>query len=293
MKDIIRKHLDRIEKEFKVKIVLSCESGSRAWGFPSEDSDYDIRFIYINERDWYLTIAEKRNVIELPINKDLDINGWDLRKSLQLLRKSNSPLLEWISSPIRYRVWDRAFKPLVKLSKKAFLPETSCHHYFSMAKNSISKFQNNEKIKIKAYMYAIRPILCCEWIIEHLKQPPMHIDDLLSNITNYKRFKESVKELISIKMDHAENYLVKRSETIEGFLIEKMVSLEKKIPPDLVSMNLTMFLKIYCVWRHLEDDFGSDLLRSHYNASHHVWIVGSSTKPRILSFQNEQLHEVN
>jgi predicted nucleotidyltransferase len=245
MKYIIENHLDRIEKEYKVKIVLSCESGSRAWGFPSNDSDYDVRFIYINERDWYLTIAEKRNVIELPINKDLDINGWDLRKSLQLLRKSNSPLLEWISSPIRYRVWDRAFKPLAKLSKKAFLPQTSCHHYLSMAKNSISKFQNNEKIKIKTYMYAIRPLLCCEWIIEHLKQPPMHIDDLLSDIKNHKGFKESVKELISIKMDHAENYLVMRSETMEGCLIEKMVSLEKKIPKNPPKLSIDEFDDVF------------------------------------------------
>ena len=94
-------------------------------------------------------------------------------------------------------------------------------------------------------MYAIRPILCCEWIIEHLKQPPMHIDDLLSNITNYKRFKESVKELISIKMDHAENYLVKRSETIEGFLIEKMVGLEKKIPKNPPKLSIDEFDDVF------------------------------------------------
>jgi predicted nucleotidyltransferase len=98
MQDKIISELDSIEKTRDVKIILASESGSRAWGFPSNDSDYDVRFIYVNKKDWYLTIAERRDVIELPVDGVLDINGWDLRKSLQLMKKSNSPLLEWLSS---------------------------------------------------------------------------------------------------------------------------------------------------------------------------------------------------
>jgi len=88
LKEKILNSLDQIEKEYKVKIILACESGSRAWGFPSKDSDYDVRFLYVNPRDWYLTISEKSYVIELPISDELDINGWDLKKALKLLRKS-------------------------------------------------------------------------------------------------------------------------------------------------------------------------------------------------------------
>ncbi len=110
MKQKIIDQLSSIEKEYSVTIILACESGSRAWGFPSSDSDFDVRFIYVNKKDWYLSIADKRDFIEIPIDDALDINGWELRKSLQLMRKSNSPLLEWLSSPIQYHVRHKASK---------------------------------------------------------------------------------------------------------------------------------------------------------------------------------------
>jgi uncharacterized protein len=95
MKQKIIEEIKKIEGTYKVKVLYACESGSRAWGFPSKNSDYDVRFIYIHEEDWYLSIDQKRDVIELPINDLLDINGWELTKALRLFRKSNPPLLEW------------------------------------------------------------------------------------------------------------------------------------------------------------------------------------------------------
>jgi predicted nucleotidyltransferase len=179
MKVKILENLKRIEIDYGVKIILACESGSRAWGFPSKDSDYDVRFIYVHPRDWYLPIHGKRDVIELPIDAELDINGWDIRKSLRLLRKSNSPLLEWLSSPIVYKNVEAAIFPFFELSKRAFLPESSCHHYLSMARSNILKFQNGQDVKIKTYLYAARTILCCKWIIKRMNQPPMQLQDLL------------------------------------------------------------------------------------------------------------------
>jgi hypothetical protein len=182
MRDKIDNELNTIEKSHDVKIILASESGSRGWGFPSCDSDYDVRFIYVNKMDWYLTIAEKRDVIELPIDNLLDINGWDLRKALQLMRRSNSPLFEWLCSPIRYRVWEKAVIKLEDLSKISFMPETSCYHYLSMVKKYIEEIEENEKVKLKTYMYAIRSVLCCKWIVAKLTQPPMNIFDLLAEI---------------------------------------------------------------------------------------------------------------
>lgn len=87
--------LQSIQEQETVRVLYACESGSRAWGFPSRDSDYDVRFIYVRPRDWYLSVdLERRDVIERPISDRLDVSGWDLRKALQLLRKSN---------PLRYR----------------------------------------------------------------------------------------------------------------------------------------------------------------------------------------------
>ena len=102
MEQAIKANLAEIEARENVRIVYACESGSRAWGFPSSDSDYDVRFIYLHPLEWYLSIVDKRDVIEDPITGQLDVNGWDLRKALQLFRKSNPPLFEWLNSPIVY-----------------------------------------------------------------------------------------------------------------------------------------------------------------------------------------------
>jgi predicted nucleotidyltransferase len=103
MREQVMANLRAIEAQHNVTILFACESGSRGWGFASPDSDYDVRFIYVNRLPWYLTVAPGRDVIELPISGDLDINGWDLRKALGLMRESNPTLLEWLRSPIVYR----------------------------------------------------------------------------------------------------------------------------------------------------------------------------------------------
>jgi predicted nucleotidyltransferase len=105
VKEEILSRIIEIEDEEGVRIFFACESGSRAWGFPSSDSDYDVRFLYLHPTEWYLSVnlEHKRDVIERPISGDLDINGWDLRKALILLRKGNPPLMEWLGSPIIYR----------------------------------------------------------------------------------------------------------------------------------------------------------------------------------------------
>jgi hypothetical protein len=102
IRSTVQTRLTGIENKYQVRILFACESGSRAWGFPSADSDFDVRFIYIHPVDWYLTTAEKKDVIEEPILDDIDLNGWEIRKALQLFRKSNPPLLE-------VRITDRLF----------------------------------------------------------------------------------------------------------------------------------------------------------------------------------------
>ncbi|MED1919930.1 nucleotidyltransferase domain-containing protein, partial [Bacillus thuringiensis] len=102
MREIILEKLKEIEQAHDLKVLFAVESGSRAWGFPSKDSDYDVRFVYVKKPEWYLSIDDKRDVVEEPINDLLDINGWDIRKALKLFRKSNPPLQEWLVSDIVY-----------------------------------------------------------------------------------------------------------------------------------------------------------------------------------------------
>jgi hypothetical protein len=128
--------LRRIKEKEGVRVIYACESGSRGWGFESPDSDYDVRFIYVHPLDWYLSIDDQKEVIETPIDDKLDINGWDIRKALVLLRKSNSVILEWLASPIRYYKYEPDLALLTDLSQKSFMPRSSCQHYLGMAMGS-------------------------------------------------------------------------------------------------------------------------------------------------------------
>jgi len=135
MNEKIIQYLDKIEKEKDVKILLACETGSRAWGFPSPDSDFDIRIIYVHKKDWYLSLSEKRDSIDLMFeNNEIDITGWDLRKSLRLLQKSNPPLLERIQSPILYKHNSSFLKEMNDLANSQYSRIATIHHYLSMAK---------------------------------------------------------------------------------------------------------------------------------------------------------------
>ena len=245
MKSRIEHELKEIEKNCKVKIIYACESGSRAWNFASANSDYDVRFIYAHPKNWYLTIAERRDVIEIPLDGELDINGWDIRKSLKLLRKSNSPLLEWLSSPIRYRNVRPVMNAFVELSTDAFLPESSCHHYLSMAKRVISDFDGGEEVKVKSYLYSLRTILCGKWIIKKLSQPPMRIQELLDEFIPSGAISEFVDEIIDEKSRSDENLKIKKSIEFEDYLKEQLRILGKTIPKNLNKIHIEKFDSVF------------------------------------------------
>lgn len=174
--------LEQIEREENVRILYACESGSRAWGFPSKDSDYDVRFLYVRPVDWYLSIFEKRDVIERPISDMLDINGWDLRKALNLFRKSNPPLLEWLQSPIVYKENFAIAEQIRRISPYTFSPKSCVYHYLHMAKGNYREYLQGEQVKIKKYFYVLRPILACEWIERYNTMPPIEFDRLVEAV---------------------------------------------------------------------------------------------------------------
>jgi predicted nucleotidyltransferase len=147
----IERRLDAIESESGVTIVFACESGSRAWGFASPDSDYDVRFLYVSHPSWYLSVdlEDKRDVIETPIEGVWDVNGWDLRKALRLYRKSNPPLLEWLQSPIVYREPSGAAGKLRNLVPSFYSPTASMYHYLHMAQKNYRTYLREEEVWTK------------------------------------------------------------------------------------------------------------------------------------------------
>ncbi len=156
MKNKILNKLKQIEQEKGVELLYACESGSRAWGFASPDSDYDIRFIYKHDLEYYLSLWEQTDVIEFMTEDDLDGSGWDLRKTVKLLAKSNAPLLEWLYSPVVYFENEAFATQMRELAKDCFSPIACLHHYLGTTKlflrlaHRISRKMDNRKQQFSA-----------------------------------------------------------------------------------------------------------------------------------------------
>lgn len=169
----IEQRLAIIESEHNVRVLFACESGSRGWGFASPDSDYDVRFIYVHPLPWYLHVSKERDVIELPISDVLDINGWELRKALGLLKKGNATLIEWLDSPIVYRA-DTTFLDGIRAAAcKTYQPERSFHHYVHMARGNYRMYLRGDMVRLKKYLYVLRPLLATLWIEQGRGIAPM------------------------------------------------------------------------------------------------------------------------
>ena len=179
MNDVILAELKKIEEKENVKIIMAIESGSRAWGFASPDSDYDVRFIYIRRPEDYLKLEGIRDVIEWQLDDVLDINGWDLKKVLQLLHKSNPTVFEWCASPIVYYQTEE-FEELKKILPEFFSVKKSLFHYWHMAETHYREYLKGEEVRLKKYFYALRPLLAAKWIIDKQAAPPMLFDELVS-----------------------------------------------------------------------------------------------------------------
>ena len=184
MKEQIIKRLKEIEVKHDVTILFAVESGSRAWGFASSDSDWDVRFVYVHNANWYTTVFPGRDVIE-EMDKDLDLDfaGWELRKALGLLYKGNPPLLEWLTSPQTYLTHAQAYPELQNLSKAFYSPKSAIYHYLHMAQGNYKTYiQGRDQVLTKKYLYIIRPLLACRWIEFHGTFPPMEINQTLMTL---------------------------------------------------------------------------------------------------------------
>lgn len=177
-----RAALAEIEATEGVRVLYAVESGSRAWGIPSQDSDYDARFVYVRPVDDYLTIDELRDVIERPVMGDLDVNGWDVRKALQLFRKSNPPLLEWLHSPIVYAEPHTLATQMRGLETAYFNARASVYHYLHMGRGNFRQYLQGEQVRTKKYFYVLRPILACMWLERFETTPPVGFGVLLETM---------------------------------------------------------------------------------------------------------------
>ncbi|MEL7312728.1 MAG: nucleotidyltransferase domain-containing protein [Pseudomonadota bacterium] len=176
--------LRRAEEEHQVKILHAVESGSRAWGFASPDSDYDVRFIYAHKAEWYLSfdVERRRDVIEYPIVDEIDCGGWDLKKALYLFTRTNGALLEWLASPIVYIQNGGFAKRLRELAPKHVNYTALCYHYSHMARGNAREYLFKDKARLKKYIYVLRPLLAIRYIQADLGVPPMEFEILVEAV---------------------------------------------------------------------------------------------------------------
>lgn len=229
MKDTILHKLKELELQQGIHILYACESGSRAWGFALPDSDYDVRFIYTRKIENYLSIANVRDVVELPVNEVLDISGWDIRKALQLFLKSNAPLFEWLQSPIIYKENEMYRIELRSLMKKYFSLRAGGNHYLSMAINTVEQELHGNKRKLKKYFYALRPMLACKWIIEKQEVPPMEFGILRTLITDLT-VQAEIDKLLSLKVTSDEKALTEPIFDIDNWISENLLFCKAQVP---------------------------------------------------------------
>src|SRR3989338_2246924 len=173
MREKIVHKLEEIQENKGIKILYAVESGSRAWGFESKDSDYDVRFLYLRPRDWYLKIRPEKDTIEILSEDLLDISGWDIKKALLLFGNSNPPLYEWLVSPVVYLEKGNLIQELRNLAISDYSLRACTYHYLHIARDNYRNYLVKEKVKIKKYFYALRPLLACFWIKEKNSLPPM------------------------------------------------------------------------------------------------------------------------
>ena len=248
IEEFIPECLKRIEEKYEVKILLAVESGSRAWGFASKDSDWDVRFIYVHKPEWYFNIDENRDVIEKLFDNDIDAVGWDIKKALMLLKRSNPSLMEWINSPIVYRAEEHFVNDLKQLAKECFNPTKAMYHYQRIYVKHDERYLQKQGYPMKRFMYYLRGILACQWIEKYKTLPPVAFQQLYDDIVEDQKIKEGIKELVNYKssgkeMDMSEvpEYLVNYYIALADHYSDIVGKFRPKVENSGISESLNQF----------------------------------------------------
>lgn len=220
MEELIRMKLKEIEEKEQVKILHAVESGSRAWGFASPDSDYDVRFIYVRPMEYYLRLEAKKDFIDWELDETLDINGWDLMKALQHFHKSNATLFEWANSPVVYDTTPM-WRQIAETASGYFSCKSAMYHYYGTANKNYHEYLTEDMVKYKKYFYVLRPILACKWIEERKCPPPVLFQTLVDEVLE-DSMKPQIDALVKKKMEMVESEKGKRVDAVNAYIVEKL-----------------------------------------------------------------------
>lgn len=225
IQELVTLKLKEIEKQEHVTILHAVESGSRAWGFASPDSDYDVRFIYRRGQNYYLGLQPKQDFIDWALDETLDINGWDLSKTLQHFHKSNATLFEWANSPVVYHTTPE-WAQIYDTAQKYFSCKSAMYHYYGTARKNYHEHLTGPLVKYKKYFYVLRPILACGWIEKKACPPPVLFDKLAGEVLE-DDMKTAVNRLLEMKKQMSESEKPPRIDQLNAY-IEKQLAYYKR-----------------------------------------------------------------
>ena len=241
MRQKIQELLDKTESERGIKILFAVEAGSRAWGFESQDSDYDVRFVYIPPIQRYLTLDTQRDVIEIT-HGDIDLVGWDIRKALTLFRKTNPNFIEWLNSPITYSEVNHhgtnLRQDLISCLPEYIGKKAMMSHYHGMAKRNWKEYLQESPVWTKKYLYVIRPLIACTWLQHESTTPSVNFRELLADtspLLKAKKFENttpndiirSIRELIERKIAGDELSKGPRIPALHHYISSEIVHFKK------------------------------------------------------------------
>ena len=245
--------LAQIRMSEEVGIPLAIESGSRAWGFPSPDSDYDSRFVFVRRLEDYLSPWPKRDVIETPLDGVLDVNGWDLRKALTLLLKGNAVVLEWVQSPIQYGVDPWFQGEFLAVATAVANRDLIIRHYRHTAERQQElHLSDPSQVRTKKLFYVLRPVLALRWLTQRptAAVPPMHFQTLMSETNLPADLEALLVELIAEKAEAGEQAQRPMPAPLTAFIERELAewqgsdkSTEQVVMPDAHRQLATSFLR--------------------------------------------------
>lgn len=230
MKDVILQKLAQIEQENSVRILLAVESGSRAWGYDSPDSDYDVRFIYVHPLDWYLRVLPQPDVIQyMSDDHQLDFSGWELRKTLQLLRKTNPNLSDWLMTDVIYMADPQFLQEIRVAQAENYNPIHAIYHFFNIAKKHDEAYLSRNGYTLKRFLYFLRGLLACEYIERHKCHPPVRFEKLVEATIEDSEIKTQIDEMIRLKRISKESY----GNPVAPELVEYAYKIYHRLQPDI------------------------------------------------------------
>jgi hypothetical protein len=261
--------LDEIRRDHCVAIGLAVESGSRAWGFPSPDSDYDCRFVYVRRIEDYLSPWPLRDVIETPLEGLLDVNGWDLGKALKLLLKGNAVIVEWLTSPIVYEADADFVRDLREFAERFADRGRTARHYLHLGeKQRRTYFAEGKDVQLKKLFYALRPAAALRWLRFHPNRPiaPMHFPTLMAECDPPSDVLAITEELIRRKAETRELGAAPLPQAIEAFVDGEFESARLAFPSEPATVSAEARVAANALFRTATERFGREASSTFHGA---------------------------